>query len=62
MSGNKLIAEISQNRSLTRLKEAPQNIYVFNKTVQLSTNLVTKITKDILKEAIKKVMDIGIGM
>ncbi|MBK5194114.1 MAG: relaxase/mobilization nuclease domain-containing protein [Flavobacteriaceae bacterium] len=62
MSGNKLIAEISQNRSLSRLKEAPQNLLVFNKSVQLSTNLVTKINKEILKEAIKKVMDTGIDI
>ena len=62
MSGNKLIAEISQNNSPARLKEAPQNTYVFNKSVQLSANLVTKITKEILKEAIKKVIDTGIGI
>ncbi len=62
MSGNRLIAEISQNRSPTRLKEAPKNLLVFNKSVQLSTNLVTKINKEILKEAIKKVMDTGIDI
>lgn len=54
MSGIRLISEISQNSSLSRLKEAPQNLLVFNKTVQLSSNLVTKISKDIQKEAIKK--------
>jgi len=62
MSGNRLIAEISQNRSPTRLKEAPKNMLVFNKSVQLSTNLVNKITKDILKDALKKVMDTGIDI
>jgi hypothetical protein len=62
MSGNKLIAEISQNRSLTKLKEAPQKVLVFNKMVQLSNSLVTKITKDILKDVIKKVMDTGIDI
>ena len=62
MSGNKLIAEISQNRSHTRLKEAPQKLLVLNKSVQLSTNMVTKITHEILKEAIKKVIDTGIGI
>ncbi len=62
MSGNRLIAEISQNRSPTRLKEAPKNLLVFNKSVQLSANLVTKINKEILKEAIKKVMDTGIDI
>ena len=62
MSGNRLIAEISQNRSPTRLKEAPKNLLVFNKSVQISANLVTKINKEILKEAIKKVMDTGIDI
>jgi hypothetical protein len=62
MSGNRLIAEISQNRSPTRLKEAPKNLLVFNKSVQLSANLVAKINKEILKEAIKKVMDTGIDI
>lgn len=62
MSGNRLIAEISQNRSPTRLKEAPKNLPVFTKSVQLSANLVTKINKEILKEAIKKVMDTGIDI
>ena len=62
MSGNRLIAEISQNRSPTRLKEVPKNLLVFNKPVQLSANLVTKINKEILKEIIKKVMDTGIDI
>ncbi|WP_081209187.1 relaxase/mobilization nuclease domain-containing protein [Salegentibacter sediminis] len=62
MSGNKLIAVISQNKSFTRLKEAPRNLLVLNKTVQLSSNLASKITKDIIKGALKKVMDTGIGM
>ena len=62
MSGNRLIAEISQNRSPTRLKEAPQNTYVFNKSVQLSTSLVNKITKDIVKGVIKIIRDTGIGI
>ncbi|SFN30502.1 relaxase/mobilization nuclease domain-containing protein, partial [Salegentibacter flavus] len=62
MSGNKLIAVISQNKSFTRLKEAPKNLLVLNKTVQLSSNLASKITKDIIKGALKKVMDTGIGM
>ncbi len=62
MSGNRLIAEISQNRSHTRLREAPRNTYVSNKSVQLSTSLVNKITKDIVKGVIKIVRDTGIGI
>ncbi|HEY9185347.1 MAG TPA: relaxase/mobilization nuclease domain-containing protein [Salegentibacter sp.] len=62
MSGNRLIAVISQNKSFTRLKEAPKNLLILNKTVQLSSNLASKITKDIIKGALKKVLDTGIGM
>ncbi|SFN92999.1 hypothetical protein [Salegentibacter flavus] len=62
MSGNKLIAVISQNKSFTRLKEAPKNLLVLNKTVQLSSNLSTKITKELVKGAIKIVRDTGLGI
>ncbi|UJH90117.1 relaxase/mobilization nuclease domain-containing protein [Antarcticibacterium sp. 1MA-6-2] len=58
---NKIIAEISQNRSFTRLKEAPQNIRVLDKTVQLSTKLTTKITKELIKGALRA-LDTGIGI
>ena len=62
MSGNKLIAVISQNKSFTRLKEAPRNLLVLNKTVQLSSNLASKITKELVKGAIKLVRDTGLGI
>uniref|UniRef100_UPI00356A1EA6 relaxase/mobilization nuclease domain-containing protein n=1 Tax=Zunongwangia sp. H14 TaxID=3240792 RepID=UPI00356A1EA6 len=62
MSGNRLIAQVSQNRNFTLLKEAPQSLQLLNKTVQLSSNLTTKIAKDIVKGAIKVVRDTGIGM
>lgn len=62
MSGNRLIPSISQNQSLTRLREAPKNLLVLNKTVQLSGNLSTKITKELVKGAIKIVRDTGIGI
>ncbi|MGM0934073.1 MAG: relaxase/mobilization nuclease domain-containing protein [Bacteroidota bacterium] len=62
MSGNRLIPAISQNQSLPRLREAPKNILVLNKPVQLSTNLSTKITKELVKGAIKIVRDTGIGI
>ena len=60
MSGNKLIAQISQNRGWSR--EAPQNLLLLNKTVRLSTNLATKVAKDIIKGALKRAIDTGIGM
>ncbi|MDT0642745.1 relaxase/mobilization nuclease domain-containing protein [Zunongwangia sp. F363] len=62
MSGNRLIPQISQNRSFTRLKEVPKNVLVLNKAVQLSNNLATKIAKELLTGAIKIVRDTGIGM
>ncbi|MBO2543782.1 relaxase/mobilization nuclease domain-containing protein [Salegentibacter sp. BDJ18] len=61
MSGNRLIPAISQNRSLTRLKELPKTFQVLDKTVQLSSNLSTKIAKEILKGIVKTVRDTGIG-
>ncbi|MDT0690408.1 relaxase/mobilization nuclease domain-containing protein [Salegentibacter sp. F188] len=61
MSGNRLIPQISQNRSFTRLKEAPKNILVLNRSVQLSTDLASKITKELVKGAIKIIRDTGIG-
>ncbi|MDT0685902.1 relaxase/mobilization nuclease domain-containing protein [Autumnicola psychrophila] len=61
MSGNRLIAQISQNRSFTRLKEAPKSLLIMNKTVQLSTNLTTRIAKELIKGALKA-LDTGIGI
>ena len=62
MSGNRLIPQISQNRSFTRLKEVPKTFQVLDKTVQLSSNLSTKIAKELIKGTIKTVRDTGIGM
>ncbi|MCP9200800.1 relaxase/mobilization nuclease domain-containing protein [Gramella sp. GC03-9] len=62
MSGNKLIAEISQNNSFSRLKEAPKTLKLANNTVQLSTNMLTKIAKDLAKQVIKRAIDTGMGM
>ncbi|MBE7639089.1 relaxase/mobilization nuclease domain-containing protein [Salegentibacter sp. BLCTC] len=62
MSGNRLIPQIAQNRNYTRLKEVPKTFQVLDKTVQLSSNLSTKIAKEILKGIVKTVRDTGIGM
>ena len=62
MSGNRLIPQISQNRSFTRLKEVPKTFQVLDKTVQLSSNLSTKIAKELIKGTIKIIRDTGIGM
>ena len=62
MSGNRLIAEVSRNRNFTLLKEAPQSFKLLDKTIQLSSNLTTKIAKDIVKGVLKRAIDNGIGM
>ncbi|MGW1454513.1 relaxase/mobilization nuclease domain-containing protein [Salegentibacter agarivorans] len=61
MSGNRLIPAISQNQGLRKLMEAPKDLQVLNKTVQLSSNLSTKIAKELIKGAVKIVRDTGIG-
>ena len=62
MSGNRLIPQISQNRSFKRLTQAPKELKVLNKTLQLSSNLSTKIAKELVKGTIKIIRDTGIGM
>lgn len=62
MSGSKLIAEISQNNSYSRIKEVPQTLKLLNNTVQLSTNMASKIAKDLAKQVIKRGLDTGLGM
>ena len=62
MTGSKLIASISQNNSYTRLREAPNALKLMNSTVQLSTNMASKIAKDLAKQVIKRGLDTGMGM
>ena len=62
MSGNRLIPTISQNQGLRKFMEAPKDLQVLNKTVQLSSNLSTKIAKELVKGIVKTVRDTGIGM
>ncbi|MGA8854400.1 MAG: relaxase/mobilization nuclease domain-containing protein [Christiangramia sp.] len=62
MTGGKLIAEISQNQQFSRLKEVPNTLKLMDKTVQLSTNMASKIAKDLIKQVIKRGLDAGIGI
>ncbi|WP_423820183.1 relaxase/mobilization nuclease domain-containing protein [Salinimicrobium sp. TIG7-5_MAKvit] len=62
MSGNKIILGISQNNSITKLKEPPRSLQLLSSTVQLSTGLINKIAKDLIKQTIKRALDPGIGM
>lgn len=61
MTGGKLIAVISQNQSFSRLKEVPNTLKLMDKTVHLSTNMASKIAKDLIKQVIKKGLDTGMG-
>ncbi len=61
MSGNKIILELSQSNSYTRLKEPPKNMQLLNQTVQLSTGIINKIAKDLVKGIIKRALDTGLG-
>ena len=61
MTGGKLIAEISQNKSFSKLKEVPNTLKLMDKTVQLSTNMASKIAKDLIKQVIKRGLDTGMG-
>ena len=62
MTGGKLIAEISQNQQFSRLKEVPNTLKLMDNTVQLSTNMASKIAKDLIKQVIKRGLDTGIGI
>lgn len=62
MSGNRLIPQIVQNQSFKRLTQAPKELRLLNKTVELSSNLSTKIAKELVKGTIKIIRDTGIGM
>ncbi|WP_300434322.1 relaxase/mobilization nuclease domain-containing protein [Christiangramia sp.] len=62
MTGGRLIGEISQNTSYSRLKEIPQSLKLLDKTVQISSNMAAKIAKDLVKQVIKRALDTGIGI
>ncbi|MCB7482076.1 relaxase/mobilization nuclease domain-containing protein [Christiangramia sediminis] len=61
MTGGKIIGEITQNTSYTKLKEVPNSLKLMDKTVQLSTNMASKIAKDLIKQVIKRGLDTGMG-
>ena len=61
MSGNKIILAISQNNRYTRLREAPKTLQLFDSTIQLSTEMINKITKDLIKQTIKRALDTEMG-
>lgn len=61
MSGGRIMAQLSQNRGITKPLEVGKSAQLLGKTLELSTNLATSIAKNIIKKTIKKAIDTGIG-
>lgn len=61
MSGSKIVLEISQNNSFTKLKEAPKYLRLASNTIQLSTGFINKMVKDLVKQTLKRALDTGVG-
>jgi hypothetical protein len=61
MTGGKLIGEITQNSGISRMKEVPNSLKLMDKTVQVSTNMAASIAKGLVKQVIKRSLDVGIG-
>lgn len=61
MTGSRIAMGITQNSRAMSISVAPSSLKIMDKTVQLSTNLVGAIAKNMLKQMIKKSLDIGIG-
>ncbi|TVZ26056.1 relaxase/mobilization nuclease-like protein [Gillisia sp. Hel_I_86] len=61
MTGGKLIGEITQNSGYTKMNEVPSSLKLLDKTVQLSANMAAGIAKNLVKQVIKRSLDVGIG-
>jgi len=61
MTGGKLIGEITQNSGYTKMNEVPSSLKLLDKTVQLSTNMAASIAKGLVRQVIKRSLDVGIG-
>lgn len=61
MSGGRIMAQLSQNRDITKPLEVGKSAQLLGKTLQLSGNLATSIAKNIIKKTIKRAIDTGIG-
>ena len=60
MSGSKLVLELSNNVNRNIILKQGKTVLLLGKTIELSANIILKITKHIIKNTIKKGMDIGI--
>ena len=61
MSGGKIMAQLSRNKGMGKSIEAGKSVQLLGKTVEMSTNLASSITKNIIKKTIRKALDTGIG-
>jgi hypothetical protein len=61
MTGVKLIGEITQNSGITRMKEVPDSFKLLDKTVQISAKMAASIAKGLMKQVIKRSLDVGLG-
>lgn len=61
MSGGKIIAQLSQNKGVSKPKEVGKSVQLMGKTLEMSTNLAMGIAKNIIKKTIKRAIDTGIG-
>jgi hypothetical protein len=61
LSGGMIMAQLSQNRGITKPLEAGKSTQLLGKTLELSSNLATSIAKNIIKKTIKRAIDTGIG-
>jgi len=62
MSGGKLAIEISKNTSREIFLKQGKAIELFGKATELSANMALGITKHVIKRAIQKGLDIGMGI
>ncbi|WP_437373649.1 relaxase/mobilization nuclease domain-containing protein [Maribacter litoralis] len=60
MSGGRIMAQLSQNNGITKPIKLGETINLLGKTMEMSTNLVTSIAKNIIKKTIKRAIDTGI--
>ena len=61
MSGGRIMAQLSQNKGISKPKDIGKSVRLLGETVEMSTNLATGIAKNIIKKTIKRAIDTGIG-
>jgi hypothetical protein len=61
MSGGRIMAQLSQNNGITIPIKLGKTINLLGKTMEMSTNLIASIAKNIIKKTMKRAIDTGIG-